>query len=141
MREIKFRAWDEKYKRMCEVKSFHFGTGKVNVSFRGKDIGLPDRFGGNYNIDANAIMQYIGRKDKNGKEIYEEDIVKGAIIIQVNENDFREIAFKGVVKYKDGYYYVENKDKRNICPFYYPDFWIEILGNKFENPELMNEQT
>jgi len=59
-REIKFRAWDKKNKQMS------FG----NIGFHYNDIQ------GMYAYDK-ELMQYIGLKDKNGKEIYEGDILTG----------------------------------------------------------------
>ena len=88
-------------------------------------------------VDTESIGQYTGLHDKNGKEIYEGDIVK----------------FEDVSGYKDGCasviwhedscgYYLENDDD-NIYDTLYdftPSYQMEIIGNIHENPELLEER-
>jgi len=56
MRELKFRAWDKKYKKMYE------GDIRIALSFPSEDI---------------VIMQFTGRTDKDGQEIYQGDVLEG----------------------------------------------------------------
>jgi len=124
MQKIKFRAWDKKVKQMLEIEKIHFSMNKIicfdlyqkkkvfsQKSFRksSKDI---------------ILMQYTGIKDKNGKEIYEGDIVKTQYI---GSEGTKEIKYN--IKYNfSGFGFIENLDTS------------EIIGNIYENPELLKDR-
>nr|DAY20503.1 MAG TPA: YopX protein [Caudoviricetes sp.] len=122
MREIKFRAWDILKQRWSNYK-INDGT----VYFMDKNTGV---WYGTYNRrykDFN-LMQYTGLKDKNNKEIYEGDIfhIGSKKILYVVE--WIDCGLKG-------------KQIRNGS-WIGLDFWkkdIEIVGNIYENPELLGE--
>lgn len=98
------------------------------------------------NIDVLQIMKGIGKKDVNGKEIFEGDIVKWGHKKGGEEDPIR-IA---VVKMQpDIQFHIINQ---NLClfglikvyhygRFFYTDTenWLEIIGNVFENPELLED--
>lgn len=72
------------------------------------------------------LMQFIGLKDKNGKEIYEGDIFDSPA----------KIKFK-VVWYIDGWFYQNVKDEKPIGHLIEVAKDWKIIGNIYENPELI----
>ena len=70
------------------------------------------------------LMQYTGLKDKNGREIYEGDRVKFSCI------DFAAVA---TIEFKDGAF------RESHYGYGLPkSHYMEIIGNIYENPELLN---
>jgi uncharacterized phage protein (TIGR01671 family) len=122
MRDINFRVWDSKNKAMSDVKEMAWGKDGILVGTR--DFALNSMHGERVNAyKCFALMQYTGLKDKNGKEIYEGDIVKPFL-----RDDKLE-----VVKIHDAIY----------CePFHYYDSPedFEVIGNIYENPELLESK-
>ena len=74
MREIKFRAWIKRKKELLYLKGFRYsGTEKIKITFPDEDH---DDCTYTYLKKDVVIEQFTGLHDKNGKEIYEGDIVK-----------------------------------------------------------------
>lgn len=71
---IRFRAWHNTWEEMCEVKRIRFDDeGNITtVLVKG------EAFGSNAHLEEIELMQSTGLKDKNGKEIFEGDILKVA---------------------------------------------------------------
>lgn len=122
----KFRAWDKILKKMNDVTAIDFSTKPFRVFYSayGED---------NYfNQDA-ILMQSTGLKDKNGVEIYEGDIVKPVSFA----------SWMGVVKYssENAAYILDDHNNEFVRGgnVYLSQFneGLEVKGNIYENPELM----
>lgn len=127
MREIKFRAWDKEAQKMSYSTIEHF------------DDMLAFRFE-HFETDNPVFMQYTGLKDKNGKEIYEGDIVR----IWGGEYwyGYWEVNVKGEVVFEDFSYGVKSDDRFypfNIA-FEAYDYEIEVIGNVYETTGLLGDQ-
>ena len=127
MREIKFRAWDKENEKMRKVSSISLENKEIAV----KDFGTYHFF----RIKDIELMQYIGLKDKNDKEIYEGDIVLvelcGTSTWYKTVVEFKEGAFIASLIDGEDYIYIFNRG------FDSNDF--EILGNVYENKSLLEE--
>lgn len=112
-REIKFRAWDKETKEILSFEDI--------IDYSISDLADDETW---------SVMQYTGLKDKNGNEIYEGDIL------------FYEAYGK---QYRNEVKYINEEARYGVChdPYY---GWsipkgthgIEIIGNIYENPELLN---
>ena len=121
-RKIKFRAWDNNSKKMLD----NVTIGTIEVFDNDKNIVVKSSYCN--------FMQYVGLEDKNGREIYEGDIV--------DFNIWGDKHFKGVVvneyggifvKYKD----CEDEEKGYLADIVASDDEFEVLGNIYENPNLL----
>lgn len=113
MREIKFRAWDKVNKVMEDEQT------ALAIQFNGQIIGKNFE----HSNDTFEIMQYTGLKDKNGKEIFEGDII--------------EHYYHGLseVFYQNGGYKINGK--LSVVGFGSLSRATRIIGNIYENPELI----
>ncbi len=117
MKNTRFRAWDIKHKIMEEIIDLYWFEENGVKDFNGE--GLCSNY---------EIIQYTGLKDKNDIEIYEGDIVK------IN-NKFYEVIWD---KYKWNLknFYCSWQDNPNDG---FSEINVEIIGNIFNNPELLKE--
>ena len=136
MREIKFRAWDNDYKEWI--------TTRIGMFIEDGDPIIYDRKAGDedqlvfYNRPERhiEIQQFTGLRDKSGKEIYEGDIVKTHFKEGFDRLDsWPEKDEIGVITIPDNLfesaYILCRRDKCGIHRV------SEVIGNIFENPELL----
>ena len=131
MRELKFRAWDRVKRKML------YGVSPFNAHITDENEPLLSLEYSKH--DDCEFEQYTGLKDKNGKEIYEGDIIQ-------EEIDFNSKMTDGV------FTYVVEWDSNTLSyslrgngTSIHDELWevnasVEIVGNIHENPELLEEE-
>jgi len=120
-REIKFRAWLPDLKKM--------ETGWFGLRSDGK---------ASFNSDC-VLMQFTGLKNENNVEVYEGDIVKvGGLIEVVEYIDGILCCYNKSIYGNHEKVEIENYDDIIVpCSDYFEPY--EVIGNIYENPELLNE--
>lgn len=124
-RENIFKAKRKDNGEWVEGYKVKYPSGKVEI-FK-KCVELPDVLL-RCEVDPKTICEYTGLEDKNGKKIWENDIVR---------NEKGDI---GVVQWFEEHaaFMIWNKTKHYVCYLAENDFSkIEIAGNEFDNPELL----
>ena len=88
--------------------------------------------------DYECIMQSTGLKDKNGKEIFEGDVVKFEDCY--TETDFLYVN-TGIVEWSQGSFTITNRDSVEMGDLLDGEFLdVIIIGNVYENPELLEDE-
>jgi len=133
MRELKYRMWNKKEKKMYDVGVLDFDYKQVYMK------GYLNYTTSSFQIEDIELMQFTGLHDKNGKEIYEGDILqhlydycdKTDRYIVAWDNDNLQYSFENIHK-RNTYMALED-----FYDDYYGDYSIEVIGNIYENPELL----
>ena len=115
------------------------------------DWGLPNRFR-QYEIDPETLCQYTGLKDKNGKKIWENDIVSCEHEKFQESDDVEQHLFSDTIKYNRNYavefintgsnYGCRLRNKSihfNLTGNTIYNHNVEVIGNIFDSPELLKE--
>lgn len=126
----KFRAWDKELKTMLDVSLIDLKKGVL--------VGEHWKFGetNSMSFDEIVLMQSTGLKDKNGKEIFEGDVVRYNIDV-VDIKKHPTLGFYTVLNGREGFFgdgmIIEDfeKDAEEFSQI------VEIIGNIYENPELL----
>lgn len=144
-RIVKYRAWDKLDKKMY----YNVGISMNGVQIY-KDKNIPETVILDRGKSCMELMQFTGLRDKNGKMIFEGDIVDYKCLYGSNdmfgiaEEYYKEsdkfFIQRDIVKFYDGQflpreYYFDCGD--SYYSYRYYDF--EIIGNLFETPELLNK--
>ena len=126
----KFRAWDKTTSKLHVVNGIYCDNKKIHY-IDDKRV----RFVGFDNV---IIMQSTGFLDKNGKEIFEGDIVQFEDCYEVS--DFLYIN-TGIIEWCQGGFHVTNRDSVLMEDLFDGDSLdVTIIGNIYENPEILKEK-
>ena len=130
MREIKFRAWDGRKMYYLDLYQTPSYDEPVDIVFRDREYEEQGWIDSHLTEVTSFLMQYTGLEDKNGKEIYEGDILDFVHLCGVRP---------APIFWRNGGFWVAVNDPG------YEDRWIvpdpeecEVIGNIYENPELLN---
>lgn len=137
MREIKFRAWSKSENLMGEVTGFRFSKSQypfVNARFRknGKTVDEGYHFGQEDGCDSVILMQFTGLYDKNGVEIYEGDIV-----IPQTFTNAKYRVYWSQERLQWSIINTSNVSKESGRALINNSTLYEVIGNIYENPELL----
>ena len=133
MRDIKFRCWDTENKQMLKVQELDFED-----TFYGGRLSIrTDQYNDYFDIEDMILMQYTGLKDKKQKEIYEGDII-------FIKGETKLLDIKGKVEYSNilAQFIITNTGSivNEAEPLGdYEEEDIEVIGNIYDNPELLEE--
>lgn len=129
--KVKFRAWDKRFSMMIYQLANgyrHDFNGEIAlINDRGESIAVSDEF---------ELMQFIGLKDKNGEEIYEGDIVKCGWYYgddfgnEIGDMEFSNQVVEFTVGAQGSGFDLNVHGMENS----------EIIGNIYENPELLESK-
>lgn len=122
----RYRAWDKEFKEMVQVDTLVFDEQIIKATYKNRNIVKED-------LKNYVLMQSTGLKDKNGKEIFEGDVLK-----VTNLSSWLEVVSFNEKKAM----FVSKEAKREVeeTPLYdlfnTDIFEVEIIGNIHTNPEL-----
>ncbi len=130
MREIKFRAWNNREKVMSLLRGFDFLIKQaiINCPNEKSKTAISSW---DYKDKEIKLMQFTGLQDKNGKDIYEGDIVIYQYIFEDKESTF-EIVWNVD---RNGFYAEDEENMWCLEKELKKNF--EVIGNIYENPELL----
>lgn len=153
MREIKFRAWDRKAKALFPIHKLEWH--KISnelMHLSGVDIhhadsdwegdicygGHPAKMTGHPLQPRYELMQYTGLKDRNGKEIYEGDIIKSQKLgFSENGHITGMVEIIGTVKFESGRFILRNLETGAMPDLAFGINYHEVVGNMYKNSELL----
>lgn len=123
MNNLKFRVWDKNLQILGTVSNIDFEHEEVTFY-----IDDEEELDTCQLLKDVEIMQSTGLKDKNGKEIYEGDIVRNTHTGSVGRVHW--------CVHNTGFFYYVEKDKKDYTVFR-AKYNLEVIGNIYENRELL----
>ena len=129
----KFRAWYVLAEEMInEILMISFVRKEIIGKFSDGSTSVPLKFEDKRNGEDVILMQSTGLEDKNGKEIFEGDIAKMA------KDVYSDPTYYEIVRHRGGAYRLESN--QHGCELWLRHTNCEVIGNIYENPELLEEK-
>lgn len=132
----RYRAWIKEEKRMFfsdDILAIDYENEEIVTQQVYFENGLPDdRFIYCYKTDEIELMQSTDMVDRNGNIIFEGDIVK------MSKDVYSEPTYYEVVRHRGGAYRLESK--QHGCELWLRHTDCEVVGNIYENPELLGDK-
>ena len=124
----RFRAWDKEFKEMVQVDALVFDEQIIKATYKNRNVVKED-------LKNYVLMQSTGLTGKNGKEIFEGDIVK------VTDGDERTNFPDGGIGTICGFdeifmWYIDGQVHNGLFDIS-QEYYIEVIGNIYENPEML----
>ena len=129
MREIDYRAWNKKENKMY--------LDVLNRSFEFMDIPAADFSELVTNTDEWDLQQYIGRKDKKGRKVFEGDILGNGCVIRWYDS----LSWEGGGNSHPGFYFKTNDEDKGELSRQDGFNDCEVIGNVWENPEFVKKES
>ena len=128
MRELKFRAWANGYEKWCH---------RIEYIDDGLWLGYVDDGVGELSTTDIVVEQYTGLQDKNGKEIYEGDIVKLTGKVAKNKGTLYKVVWDNFLTGFDLISLERSKEDIGYLNEVEMEERYKVIGNIHENPELL----
>ena len=126
----RYRAWMKSLKWMCDVTNISFDSKFVDICQQGDTERYTEM---SVEFDEITLMQSTGLFDRNGKEIFEGDILdyRGRKALVIWHGSYASFIYR----------FVDELQNRNTewKPLYLAYMKCEIIGNIYENPELLED--
>lgn len=122
----KRKNWRELPKEMWWVEGYLYGIWERRYILWGMTNDVPNMV----EVDPSTICQCTGLKDKNGKLIWENDVVKckcGIAVVVWDKSEWRFKWVKDTIWRKDLHFWVNDENESGV----------EVIGSAIDNPELL----
>lgn len=129
----RYRAWMKSLKWMCDVTNISFDSKFVDICQKGDTERYTEM---SVEFDEIELMQSTGILDKNSQEIFEGDVVRQVRTQPTIENE----TITGVVTMLEGAWLIVNDNEQLASDLWSETDENEIIGNVYENKELLEEK-